>query len=262
MLKKLASIKLTFWSLLALMAALGTGVGFTYIKTHSKTIRTISEQLPLDWILKFGSNDGVVLVWFVLSCIVAGFLFLNLLCCTGLRITTILQNTQSTRQWLFVVIHCMFALVMLCHGLGMVLGYKYSNVELWPGDAYAFESDYEIQLSEVVFKDDMDMLKADYQTRRSLMTRVTFHPEKNFARIVLKHKSTDLISEKISMLGPVTSNCVQITMTDFLFNKEDPSRPVGIALVISKNPVTQIFFISYVALIISLIGFVVYTWKP
>ena len=261
MIKKLASIKLTFWSLLALVAALGTGVGFTYIKTHSKTIRTISEQLPLEWLLA-GTHDTLVLVWFIITCLVGGVLFLNVLCCTWLRLSNALKNNQAVRQWLFILIHCMFAAVMLCHGLGMVVGYKHSNIELWPDATHGFDTDYEIKLTRVVFTDAMDILKADYQTRRSMMTRDTFHPEKNFAEIEILKNHQKLASGKLFLLDPIVYDGIQFTMTDFSYAKDKSPQPVGASLVITRNPVTHAFFISYTLLILSLIGFVIYTWRP
>ncbi|MDX9786082.1 MAG: hypothetical protein RBT11_04885 [Desulfobacterales bacterium] len=261
MIKKLASVTWTFWSLIFLFGLLSLGVALTFIKPYSKSIRLISEQLPLDWLLKFHGNDGVVLVWFLLTCLIGGVLFINLLCCTGLRLVAVLKNKKMPRQWLFIVLHGMFAVVMLCHGLAMVMGCKHSNIRLWPGEHRAFEGGYAVALSHVEFKDQMDMLKADYQARRSLMTRKSFHPEKNYAFITFTQNEELIVSGAISMLNPLVTNGKRVTLTDFLYD-EAKAAPVGISLVIVESPLTAVFFMSYIFLILSLTGFVIYTWKP
>jgi hypothetical protein len=113
-----------------------------------------------------------------------------------------------------------------------------------------------------VFADDVAILQADYQTRRSLMTRNRFHPEKNFAHITLTRKGEGMVSDKVFMLGPLVKDGMRITMTDFLYDPDKKTDPVGVSLVISKSPGTSVFFLSYVLLIVSLTGFLVYTWKP
>ena len=262
MIRKLASIKLTFFSLVLLLAALGAGTGLTYMPAHAKTIRRISETLPLDWMISAGRDDVVVLAWFLVTCLFSVVLFLNVMACTGLRVAVVLQNRKSTRQWLFVIIHVMFAAVMLCHGLGMVLGFKHSRIELWPGDRYPFENGYGINLTAVTFGDDTEMLKADYQTRRSLMTRERFHPEQNTAHVMLTFKDEAIASGNVHILSPMTADGIQITITDFLYRQEAEKNPVGVSLVVAKNPVTPVFFISYILLILSLIGFLAVTRKP
>jgi hypothetical protein len=262
MIKKLASIQLTFWSLIVLGTLLCSGAVLTYMKSHAKTIRAISEQLPLDWFLHSPWDNTLVLPWFILTCLTGGILFINMICCTGLRMGSLKVNPRNLKQWLFLLIHILFAVVMACHGLSMVAGYKHSNIELKPGESFAFSPEDEIMVSGIVFKDDPDMLKADYQTRRTLMTRISFHPEQNFARITLTRKGKPPENGTLCMLSPFTQGSLQITLTDFLYIKDTPSDPLAVSLVVTRNPVVKVFFISYILLIISLILFVFLTWKP
>jgi hypothetical protein len=156
----------------------------------------------------------------------------------------------------------MFAVVLLCHGLGMILGYKYSPIEMWPNDSFGFEEGYEITVGDIIFRDDATMLEADYKTRRSMLTRERFHPENNSAAVTLKYKGRIIRAGKVCILAPMVSDGIQITLTDFIYDRDKSENPIGICLVLTKNPITPLFFTSYVVLIFSLIGLVIVTWRP
>lgn len=260
--KRLASIKLTFPILIGLMALLGLGIGLTYGQGHARTIRSISETLPLDWLLSSGHGNPAVLAWFLATCAVAAVLFVNIVACIALRLADLWQNVENLRRHLFVLLHIMFAVVLLCHGLGMIFGYKYSSIEMWPRDAHAFEAGYEITVDGVSFMDDPTILEADNKTRRSMLTRERFHPENNSAAVTLRHGGQVIQSGRIYILAPMVVNGIQITLTDFIHNQDKAENPIGVSLAVTKNPVTSLFFLSYAVLILSLIGFVVVTWRP
>ena len=262
MIKKLASIKLTFIALAGLAVILGTGVGLTYSQGHAETIKSISEGIALDWLLDAGHADRVILVWFAATCAVATVLFLNIIACIWLQTAKLFRNNERLRKCLFILIHVMFAVVLLCHGLGMVLGYKYSPIEMWPGDSFAFEEGYEITVDDLIFGDDATMLESNYKTRRSMLTRERFHPEKNSAAVTLKYKGRIIRSDRVCILAPMIADGIQITLTDFIYNRDKSENPIGISLVVTKNPITPLFFTSYVVLILSLISFVFVTWRP
>jgi hypothetical protein len=260
--KKLASIKFTFFLLLCLMALMGLGVGLTYGEWHAGAIRSISDTLPMSWLFSSGHDNRVVLAWFLATCLVAAVLFVNIVACIGLRLADLRRNAENLRRNLFVLVHAMFAVVLICHGLGMIFGFKYSAIELWSGETYSFGADYEILVDEIIFKDDMAMLEADYKTRRSMMTRKRFHPEDNFATVTLKQGGRVIQSGRIHILAPMVVDGIQITMTGFIHDKNQGENPVGVSLSVTKNPVTPLFFISYTFLILSLSGLVIVTWRP
>lgn len=260
MIKKLASIQLTFITLASLVAMLGIGAGLAYSQGHAETIELISEAIALDWLLAAGHGDRVVLVWFVATCAVAAVLFLNVIACIGLHMAELFRNTGIFRRCLFILAHVMFAVILLCHGLGMILGYKYSPIEMWSKDSFVFEGGYEITVDDVIFKDDAAMLEADYKTRRSMLTRERFHPGNNSAVVTLRYEGRIIQSERVCILAPMVANGIQITLTDFIYNRDKAENPIGISLAVTKNSVTQLFFASYVVLILSLIGIV--TWRP
>jgi hypothetical protein len=262
MIKKLASIKLTFVALAGLVAILGVGVGLTYSQGHVGTIQSISEGIALDWLLGAGHADRVVLIWFAATCAVAAVLLFNVIACIGLQMVKLFQNNDILRKCLFVLIHVMFAVVLLCHGLGMILGYKYSPIEMWPEDSFAFEGGYEITVDDLMFGDDTAMLEANYKTRRSMLTRERFHPENNSAAVTLKYKGRIIRSDRVCILAPMIADGIQITLTDFIYDEDKTENPIGISLVVAKNPITPLFFTAYVVLILSLIGFVIVTWRP
>jgi hypothetical protein len=262
MIKKLASIKLTFITLASLLALLGIGTGLTYSQGHAETIGLISDTTPLDWFLAAGHGDRVVLVWFVATCVAAAVLFINTIACIGLHMARRFQNNGFLRKCLFILVHVMFAVVLLCHGLGMIFGYKYSSIEMWRNDSFGFEGGYELTVGDIIFRDDATMLEADYKTRRSMLTRERFHPENNSAAVTLKYKGRIIRAGKVCILAPMVADGIQITLTDFIVNGDKSETPIGISLVVTKNPITPLFFTSYVVLIFSLIGLVIMTWRP
>ena len=262
MIKKAASIRLTFWSLIILIGFFIWGVVLTLMKGYSKTIRAISEQLSLEWFLQNGFREFIVSLWLVLICLAGGILFLNLFCCTLVRMQHLFGGASSKRQWLFVLMHCMFGLVMLCHGISMVAGFKHGNILLYPGQARALGDGWEIRVTDIRFSDDLSILKSDYQTRRSLMTRERFLPKNNFAEVVLLRKNAKVLEGKLHMLSPLSKGDIQVTLSDFQFNENVPAGPLGVSLVVSRNPMATFFFVSYGLLIASLFVFILFTWKP
>lgn len=261
MLQKISSIKVTFFCLSLLVVALLMGVALTFDKNHAAVIKSLSRQLPLTWLFQEGQRDPIVTTWFITICLVAGAFFLHLVCCIVTRLFRLIQNGTSPRQWLFFIIHIVFMLVMLCHGLSMIMGYKMSDVEMYSGQMIRFNNDYDLLLSDVRFVDDPAILNAPYEKQRAMMTRENIHRDKNYAGITLKKNEEVLASGRIYMLKPLRFGAIQITLTDFFVPQNRYDDSIGVKLVITRNPITLFFFCTYAIMIITLIGFIVITWR-
>lgn len=261
MLSKLTTIKVTFIGIGILILLLLTGVLLTHSAPHTDTLRSLSRQLPLTWLLKEGRNDLVVTFWFLLLCAVATFFFIHLALCIGVRLyRRLTQNGLSLRQWCFFILHVLFLAVMLCHGLNMILGYKISDIKMVAGDRYHFEDTYELSLSDIRFVDDPDILKTSYPQRRTRMTRENIHRKANSALAVLKKNGQIITSDRLFMLSPVRAGSIRVTLTDFFIPNSGSGDTLGVKLVITRNPIVTLFFGTYAALIIVFGLYVALNW--
>ncbi|MBW2605240.1 MAG: hypothetical protein JRE28_13155 [Deltaproteobacteria bacterium] len=260
MLQKISSIKTTFFCLGSLIGSLLIGVALTFDKHHAIALKSLSRQLPLTWLFNESGTDVVITVWFVAVCLIAGLFFIHLVCCILTRFYRLFQNGFSLRRWLFFLMHIMFVLVMFCHGLSMIMGYKHSDIKMLAGQATRFDKDYILSLSEIKFVDDSAILKASYENQRAMMTRDNIHRDKNYAYFDLSNDNRTLSSGRIYMLAPYRFGSIQITLTDFFIAENRLDNPIGVKLVITKNPITPFFFGTYAVMIISLVGFVIITW--
>jgi len=124
-----------------------------------------------------------------------------------------------------------------------------------------FGKDYVLSLSDIQFVDDTAILKASYKKQRAMMTRSNIHRNKNYARITLKNSNRILTSGRIYMLRPLKFESIRITLTDFFIPENHPDESIGIKLVITENPIIPFFFSTYAFMIITLIGFIIITWR-
>ena len=261
MLQKFSTLKITFVLLVGLIASLLAGVFLTFDKHHAAAMKFLSKQLPLTWLMNESGTDGVLTAWFVTVCLIAGIFFIQIICCLLMRSSRLFRNGFSLKQWMFFLLHIMFVLVMLCHGLSMILGYKHSGVRLLSGQVFSFGEGWTVTPSDVRFSDDPAILKASYQQQRSLMTRENIHRHQNHAEISLEKEGQLLSSGRIYMLAPMQYGSVRITLTDFFISENEDKDVIGVKLVISKNLVTPYFFSAYAAMILTLIVFIVITWR-
>jgi len=237
------------------------GVVLTFDKHHAASLKSLSRQLPLTWLLNESGSNIIITSWFIAVCLIACLFFTHIVCCILTRIYRLFQNGFSLRQWLFFLMHIMFVLVMLSHGLSMIIGYKHSDIRMFPGESIRFDKNFILSLSEIEFVDDPAILKASFEDQRALMTRNTIHRDQNYADIDLSIDNRSVSSGRIYMLAPYRFGSIQITLTDFFIPENRPDNPIGVKLVITKNPTTLFFFVTYAVMIISLIGFVVTTWR-
>lgn len=83
--KRLSSIKLTFWGLLCFIVCLTAGIGLTYDPEHGMAMKKMNGRLPLQWLVEEGTQDPVVAVWLMIVCLVASGVLINTACCVYTR---------------------------------------------------------------------------------------------------------------------------------------------------------------------------------
>ncbi len=256
MIQRLSSVTLTFYNLVGLIVLLGAGIFFSI--SHPEIFTRMNEVNIFDWLTMTWDTNPVLVVWFLLLCLCAGVLFVNALCCSLDRQLALAKKSGRIKNWLFFILHCLFILVLACHGLILVIGEKQSRVELFPGQAEAF-GPYEVQVSDVVFSDDMNILKAPKKQQRGLMTRKKIHIHENYVVLTLLKGTRTLVSKKVRMLSPLKYKSVQITLIEFVINKAD--NQLGVTLTFTQNFLSRFFFVGYGVMILALAGFASITWK-
>lgn len=245
MIKYLSSVKFTFYNLVLMILLMGTGVGLSqYFKSSFKMMNEIN---IMEWIEHSWSNKSMIVIWFALLCLSAGLLFLNALFCTFTKQIQTAIKSRAFQKWLFMVLHCLFIIVLACHGLSLIIGSKQSNAQLFPDDHIMFNNEFMVKVSQVVFQDDINILKADYQTQRGLMTRDNVNRKHNYVDIsLIRHKEL-LETKKVKILSPLRYGPVQVTLSDFVLK----DGKLGVNLNITKNYLNYFFFAIYALMILT-----------
>ena len=276
MIQLLSSVTLTFYNLVVLVLLMGAGV-FLNI-SHEQAFTRMNEVSIFNWLTTTWPTDPTLVVWFFLLCLTAGILLINALCCSLARQMSLAKRSGRMKNWLFFILHCLFILVLICHGLILVAGEKQSRVNLFPGQTHSF-GPYEIQVSDVVFTDDRQILTAPKKKQRQLMTRKNIHIHKNYALLTLLKNKHILASKKVMMLSPLRYKSVQITLIEFVIHPSDnqqadnqqadnhqadnqgPDPQLGVVLTLTHNFLNRFFFMVYGVMILALAGFTARTWK-
>ena len=149
---------------------------------------------------------------------------------------------------------------MLSHGLSMIVGYKYSEIELFPDQRFAFDRGMEIVVQGIRFVDDARILRLEYQLQRAFMTRENIHRHENFVEVGVLENGQEALQKRIFILKPLKYKSIQVTLSDFFVPGNDEDNRIGARLVITKNPITTLFFILYAVMIICLILFIAVSW--
>jgi hypothetical protein len=248
MIQKLSSLKLTFYNLVAMVFLLGTGVVLS--RVYPQVFDAMNRILVVEWLRTAWSRTPVPALWFVLLCLSAGILFVNAVCCTLTRQIQAARRSGRLEKWLFFVLHCLFVLVLACHGLILIAGHKQSKLSFFPGDEIGFKDRYRVVVSEVVFTDEVRILKMKKKEQRAFMTRENIHPKMNFARVSLYQDSRLVENKRVIMLSPLRYGTIQVTVTRFIVDPDDGR--IGVKLTITDNPLNVVFFVIYGLMILCL----------
>ncbi len=262
MIQKIASIKLTFFSLVLMVMLMGMGVVLSLFPAYTDAIEQMNQTIVYHWILSAWHENPLLTIWVLLVTVSSAVLFINTACCSmTLQLRTALK-TASIQRWAFFVIHFLFLMVLACHGITMVTGHKQDNIQLYPGQSHRFGDNYRIDMVDVTFADDPKFLTMNRKKSRHLMTRENIHPKLNFADINLFKNDCKLDSQRVFMLQPMRYRSLRITVTKFVAKPQKGLQTAGVNLSVTRNIFTSFFFTVYALMIITLACFVAITWKP
>lgn len=255
----LSSLRLTFYNLLALILWMGAGVVLS--RSHEAAFDRMNEMPILDWMGNTMSHSPLPVAWLLVLCMIASILLVNALCCTFSRQLALARKLKKGKPWLFFILHCLFILVLACHGLILVAGDKQGRIYLSPGMSYVF-GPYRILAEEVVIGDDPKLLSAPGKTQRSRMTRDNIGLHNNYVRLGLFRNGLAVADKPVYMLSPMRYKTLQVTLVEFSQNPGQLSP--GVILTITDSPLNPVFFLVYGIMILALAGFTMLTWhqKP
>ena len=262
MIQKIASIKLTFFSLILLIVLMGVGVVLSLFPAYTDAIEKMNQTIVYHWIVNTWHETPLLTAWVLLVTVSSAVLFVNTACCSmTMQLHTALK-TASVRRWSFFIIHFLFLMVLACHGITMVTGHKQDNIQLYPGQSHLFGDNYRIDMKNITFADDPQFLTMNRKKSRHLMTRKNIHPKLNFADITLSQNNRQLDSQRVFMLCPMRYKSIRITVTRFIAKRQNGQQTIGVNLSVTRNIFTPFFFTVYALMIITLACFVAITWKP
>ena len=254
MIQKLSTVKVAFYNLVFLVLLMSAGIYLSH--GFPADFQRMNDVVLVKWLKSAGTDAPVLAIWFVLLCLNACFLFINALCCTLTKQLQTAVKAGMIKKWLFFILHSLFVIVLVCHGLILVVGSKQSNLILYPNERITFENDYEIAVTDIVFKDDITILKLNKNEQRPLMTRKNIHRKQNFAQISLYKASTLIESQRVCMLSPLRHGAVQVTVTRFVVKQKNQQNQVGVNLTVTRNYLNTFFFVIYGLMILTLGGYI------
>jgi hypothetical protein len=257
--KKLASLEMTLICLGGLVIWLALGAWLAVTPSFKNALMAMNHDLIFQWLAGPAQKAPLLMVWFLVLCLWAAFLLLNLALCLFVRLWPQAKRSGKTRWWLLFVAHIMFGLVMLTHAAGLTLGYKKDNLTLKPGQTVEWGQGWRITLQEVHFKSDPELLKLNYRQARKQLSRKRFPLGLNYAIVKLSRNDKILAQGRVGMLEPLVQDGQRVTLTKFT-PSVDGENP-GARLVISSSPLTALFFGGYGALVIGLLILAFTTWR-
>ncbi|MDY6878997.1 MAG: hypothetical protein SV686_01985 [Thermodesulfobacteriota bacterium] len=261
--EQLSSLHFTTWTVVVLILWFSGGILLAGHETYSREF-ALMNRVPLrHWIVDPLQGSFLIKSWFVGLCLVMVILGVNLVFCSWTKIMRIIRIRLSASKLLMLVIHIVFGLVALGHFGSFMLGYRHENIRLAEGEIFSFGEDYELALVKVHFVDEPWVLD---KSRREL-TRNQFHYRSNFAEVMLSRKQKKVDQDRIHILRPFRHKNIQITLKRFIplstraQSKGNDNAPVGVVLVVSKNPVIWIFLTLYPLMILGIMIYMLMTWR-
>lgn len=257
--KKLASLEMTLICLGGLVIWLALGAWLAVTPGLKSALMAMNHSLVFQWLAGPAREAPILMVWFLVLCLWAAFLFLNLALCLLTRLWPQARRSGKARWWLLFATHVMFGVVMLTHAAGLTLGTKKDNLVLKPGQTMEWAQGWRMTLREVHFESDPALLKLNYRQARMQLSRRRFPLGLNYAVVELKHDGQTLAQGRVGMLDPLVQNGLRVTLTKF--TSPAPGEKPGARLVVSNSPLTALFFAGYGALVIGLLVLAFSTWK-
>lgn len=252
-------MKLTAILLISLVLLFFTGIILTYSDSIYDAFKQMNDLIILDWFQKTTEHNTAILIWFIVLCCVAVLFGINLVLCSWDNLLKVALKRRGVKSILLFSIHLIFIVILVLHAISLVFGYKYGNIILKEGEEFKFENNYSLKLEKINFVDDYKILKSNKKSSRLEMTSDNFHYKQNYANLVLYKNDKTVIDGNAFVFSPLYGEGIQITVDKFVFDKK--SDKLGAKICITKNPFEFLFFIFYGLGILSMLIYLIVSWK-
>jgi hypothetical protein len=260
--EQLSSLQMTTWTLVVLILWFMWGTLMTGLDAFSTGFEQMNSMLVRDWLTSADTEPGILKFWFVGLLLVMGVLGVNLIFCSWNRILKIMRVKFSGPKLFMLIVHVVFGLVALGHFGGFMMGFRYERIPLYDGQAFTLEDGPSIKVIKVHFTDDARVLN---KVRGHIM-RDEFNYPSNYVEVAMLNAGHEVKRGRVYILRPLRHGSIQVTLARFI-----PANPSGIAgrtegnpgvmLVISSNPVLNIFLMLYPLMIIGIVIPLIMTWR-
>lgn len=249
LINRLASLHITWWVLIGLIAWFVLGANAVENPSFSKGLSSMNEILVRTWLICRGGDHLLVLCWFLVLIVLSAILGVNLAACIYSRLMRSQNGRWPLKLWVFTAIHLLFALVMVLHGLEMFLGHKYPQQQLKSGQTAVLDSSWSITVHEVKFINDPELLKLKGQEARRAISRDRFDMQANFVKISLVSNNEPVQTGNIRMLAPMSHGGIHVILRGFEYGPKGLSARIRVVKSFLHTP----FTIAYAMLIISML---------
>ncbi len=261
MMRFLSSMRLAFWSLIALLLWLLVGVIIANSPSYYEATKAMNLQVLSTWLTNEALHQPVLLSWFLVLCAMCLVLGVSFLFCTSRTLLKKVQTAPSLKTTLLFTLHLLCMGIMLLHLFSMSTGFKYSNIQLEPGQSWTSPEGYHILLRSVQYTDDVSVLNMPFRQQRQHQSPNEFHYRKNTARMSLSKNGVLLAESNIGMLTPLVYRSLRITLSSFYLPQNTNSQVPGVSLVFGKNSVIWPFFVCYGLGVFLIAFYTLISWK-
>ncbi len=245
-------------------------------------VRQMNDVLIRDWIFQEGAKHPFLCLWLIVAIVIAGVLLVNILLCTWNKLLDFVKTRISISRVLLLVMHVLFFVLVLMHGISFIWGYK-AKAGLAANGTFDMTGGTVLRVDEIRFVDDPGLLRMNRHSR----TNEAFHWKDNYARVSLIRGEQVLLTRELRHMKPLVYDGTQVSL--FRFSDLSPGakaeekkrgcnvcggsqgqspkklpledvRP-GVLLVFSKNPIGTAFFWLYALFILSIGGYLVVIWS-
>ena len=254
-------MRFAFWVLLVFIAWFFLGALIASSDAYYGAFKDMSNYLLLDWFLNISSDNLLILFWFIGLCIIGGLLAISFMFCSYFNLLKVAKKQRSRNSILLLFIHVMFVIIMGLHLASMVFGYKHSNVKMSVNDEFVFEDGFSVVFDSVKYIDDLSVLKLEYKEMRAFQTQELFHYKENIAFVTLYQHGEKISSGELTILSPFAYGSLRVTIDHFFIPPDAVSDVPKIEVVVMKNALVELFFISYLLFIFCVLWFLIISWK-
>ena len=248
-----ASLALTWYILMGIVGLLYLGACLAGYPFFEDGLSGMNAVVVFHWITAHASSHPLVLTWLAGLVLTAGALGINLAACLCQRFANTKKNGRGSRFWVFLGLHLIFGMVMTLHGLEMVTGEKHPWQQMREGESFRTDSGWGLNVHEIIFINDVNILNSDRGQRRMAMTAEKFNVRANLVRASLLFNGKVVTSGDIRIMEPLTHKNIRVVLNRFGYGPEGLSARLRIV----DAPLHKLFFISYALLIITLLAWVI-----